>query len=114
VTPAAPDASSPSPAAAPQPSFSALRTELVGDDPAPWILELEAFPAQSLLRLHLDLPFSALEEAERRGLVERWWERCQALGYERLELLDRGDRLLARTARVGSGMILLDSPPGRR
>jgi len=114
VTPAAPDATSPSPAAAPQPSFSALRTELVGDDPAPWILELEAFPAQSLLRLHLDLPFSALEEAERRGLVERWWERCQALGYERLELLDRGDRLLARPARVGSGMILLDSPPGRR
>jgi hypothetical protein len=55
-----------------------------------------------------------LEEAERRSLVERWWERCQALGYERLELLDRGDRLLARTARVGSGMILLDSPPGRR
>ena len=111
---AVPDGASPSPAAAPQPSFSALRAELVGDDPAPWILDLEAFPAQSLLRLHLDLPFTALEEAERRSLVERWWERCQGLGYERLELLDRGDRLLARPARVGSGMILLDSPPGRR
>ena len=115
---AAPDAGAasfdPSPAATPPLSLAVLRAELVGDDPAPWILELEAFPAQSLLRLRLDLPFTALEEAERRSLVERWWERCQGLGYERLELLDLGDRLLARPARVGSGMILLDSPPGRR
>jgi hypothetical protein len=111
---AAPDSPIPSPAADAGPSLLALRAELLGDDPAPWILELEAIPAQSLLRLHLDLPFSALEEAERRSLVDRWWERCQALGYERLELLDRDDRLLARPARVGSGMILLDSSPGRR
>lgn len=115
---AAPDAAAasfePDPAATPAPSLAALRAELVGDDPAPWILDLEAVPARSLLRLHLDLPFTSLAEGERRSLVERWWERCQALGYERLEVLDPGDRLLARPARVGSGMILLDSPSGRR
>jgi hypothetical protein len=111
---AAPDSAIPSSSTGAGPSLATLRAELLGEDPAPWILELEAIPAQSLLRLHLGGPFSDLEEAERRSLVDRWWGRCQALGYERLELLDRDDRLLARPARVGSGMILLDSPPGRR
>ena len=47
--------------------------------------------------------------AERRSLAERWLVRAQELGYERLELMDPTGRTLGRPARVGSGMILLDS-----
>jgi hypothetical protein len=88
--------------------------ELVGDDPPSWILGLEARPADSLLRLRLDGGFRSLEGAAQRDLANGWLGRSRALGYERLELLDRHDHLLARPARVGSGMILLDSLPTRR
>jgi hypothetical protein len=85
--------------------------ELVGADPPAWVLALEQRPAEGLLRLRLRLAggFGALPLAERRSLVERWLERARELGYERLELVDPAGRLLARPARVGSGMILLDA-----
>ena len=73
------------------------------------MLALEERPAQGLLRLRLGAAFSALPQSERRNLAEGWLERGRALGYENLELLDASSRLLARQARVGSGMILLES-----
>jgi hypothetical protein len=91
-----------------------LLGELVGDDPPSWILDLEVRPADSLLRLRLDGGFRSLEGAAQRDLANTWLGRSRTLGYERLELLDRHDQLLARPARVGSGMILLDSLPSRR
>jgi hypothetical protein len=60
-------------------------------------------------RLRLAGAYGALPLAERRSLAERWLERARELGYERLELVDQAGRLLARPARVGSGMILLDA-----
>ena len=97
-----------------EPVAPPLLDELVGDDPPSWILDLEARPADSLLRLRLDAGFRSLEGAAQRDLANTWLGRSRALGYERLELLDRHDQLLARPARVGSGMILLDSLPSRR
>ena len=91
-----------------------LLGELVGDDPPSWILGLEVRPADSLLRLRLDAGFRSLEGGAQRDLANTWLWRSRALGYERLELLDRHDQLLARPARVGSGMILLESLPSRR
>ena len=87
--------------------------ELVGADPPAWVLALEQRPAEGLLRLRLAGAYGTLPFAERRTLAERWLERARELGYERLELVDPAGRLLARPARVGSGMILLDalSPP---
>jgi len=96
-----------------EPVAPPLLGELVGDDPPSWILGLEARPADSLLRLRLDAGFRSLEGGAQRDLANTWLGRSRALGYERLELLDRHDQLLARTARVGSGMILLDSLPSR-
>ena len=83
--------------------------ELVGADPPAWVLALEQRPAEGLLRLRLAGGFGALPLAERRSLAERWLERARELGYERLELVEPAGRLLARPARVGSGMILLDA-----
>ena len=96
-----------------EPVAPPLLGELVGDDPPSWILGLEARPADSLLRLRLDAGFRSLEGGAQRDLANTWLGRSRALGYERLELLDLHDQLLARTARVGSGMILLDSLPSR-
>ena len=86
-----------------------LLADLVGPQPPNWVLALEERPAQGLLRLRLGAAFSALPQGERRNLAEGWLERGRALGYENLELLDASSRLLARQARVGSGMILLES-----
>ena len=97
-----------------EPVAPPLLRDLVGDDPPSWILDLEARPADSLLLLRLDGGFRSLEGAAQRDLADTWLGRSRALGYERLELRDRGDQLLARPARVGSGMILLDSLPSRR
>lgn len=91
-----------------------LLRDLVGDPLPLWLEGLQAVPAEGLLRLRLGDGFAALSEAERHALAEGWLARAQRLGFERLELLGQADRLLARTARVGSGMILLDSPAGRR
>jgi len=84
--------------------------ELVGVDPPAWVLGLEERPAEGLLLLRLTGGYGTLPLAERRTLAERWLERAREQGYERLELVDPAGRLLARPARVGSGMILLDAP----
>jgi hypothetical protein len=89
-------------------------SDLVGPEPPLWMLELQDRPAEGLLRLRLAGGYGELPLAERRSLAEQWLERSRELGYERFELVDRQGRLLARPARVGSGMILLDalsSPP---
>ena len=89
-------------------------SDLVGPEPALWMLELQDRAADGLLRLRLAGGYGALPLAERRSLAEQWLERSRELGYERFELVDRQGRLLARPAQVGSGMILLDalsSPP---
>ncbi len=72
------------------------------------------------LELVLDQPgWQRLPAAERQGLAEQWQLRAESLGYARLWLLDPQLVPLARSARVGSGMILLapSSPahaPGSR
>ena len=48
-----------------------------------------------------------LPPAERQRLAEQWLRRAQGLGHERLGLLDQQGASLGRSARVGSGMILL-------
>jgi hypothetical protein len=100
--------------AAGDPIAAALLQGLLGDGPRPaWAIGLEARAAEGLLRLCLDDGFAALPLPERQRLADRWLARSQELGYERLELVDGRHRPLARTARVGSGMILVDSsePP---
>jgi hypothetical protein len=60
------------------------------------------------LELVLDQPgWQRLSAAERLGLAEQWQLRAESLGYGRLWVLDPQGRPLARSARVGSGMILL-------
>jgi hypothetical protein len=62
------------------------------------------------LELVLDqLGWQQLPAAERQELAEAWQRRAQSLGYGRLWLLDAQGTPLARSARVGSGMILLAS-----
>lgn len=64
-------------------------------------------PARSCLELELAPSFATLPEDVRRRQAEDWRALALELGYERLVLVDGSGRLLGRTARVGSGMILL-------
>lgn len=106
---AAPDAAQPPPL---EPSAEELlQRALQADDPHPWFVALELRAPESLLRATITPGFTALAEQERSRLASLWLERARSLGYERLELCDLRGRLLGRPALVGSGMILLDSPP---
>ena len=44
-------------------------------------------------------------------LAQTWQERSLRLGYSELRLVNGNDRLLARSARVGDGMILFNNVP---
>lgn len=96
---------------APADPLAELRRELLGPEPPPWVLRIQEQPAESLLQLRLGPDFAGLPEPQRQALAEQWLERARQRGYERLELLDPGGVVLARPARVGSGMILLNSLP---
>lgn len=76
------------------------------------VLQVKPAPAARLplLQLQLDRGWAGLPAAERQRLADGWQKRSRQLDYDALELRDPEGRLLARSARVGSGMILL-SPP---
>ena len=80
-------------------------------DPAALLLGAQDDPSRLVLRLQVSRPFHALGVSSRLELLNRWQQRAEALGYERLELNDQDGREIARSALVGSGMILLDSRP---
>ena len=106
--PAAPE---PPPPAAP--ADDPLLALLASADPARLIEAVHDAPAASCLELQLAAGFTALSPAAQERQAGQWRSRAQELGYERLELVDAAGHLLGRTARVGSGMILLTSeaPP---
>jgi len=86
--------------------------EMLADaDPQQLIASAHPDPGLALLRLTLAPAYRDLPEASRQTWAERWCERAQELGYERLELVDGQQHLLGRRALVGSGMILLDPEP---
>jgi len=103
--------------AAPEPpprlELDPLLALLAEQDPQHLIASAHPKPAEGLLVLTMKPTYTDLAAASRGRWAERWQERALELGYERLELVNGRQRLLARAALVGSGMILLDpGPPG--
>jgi hypothetical protein len=97
------------PAAAPPPPDPLLSA--LGETGASSLLQAaKAEPARSLLVLTASAAYTALPLAERQGRTEAWWRQGQELGYERLEVRDGRDRLLARSALVGGGLVLFEPP----
>lgn len=110
--PTAPPIPSPAPVVAPEPppllELDPLLALLAEQDPQHLIASAHPEPAKGLLVLTMAPRFAGLAPASRGRWAERWQEHARKLGYERLELVDGRERLLARAALVGSGMILLD------
>jgi hypothetical protein len=110
--PAAAPVPSPAPVAEPEPlpvlDLDPLLALLAEDDPEHLIASAHPEPAEGRLVLTMAPAYASLAPASRGRWAERWQQRARGLGYERLELVDGQQRLLARGALVGSGMILLD------
>ena len=87
----------------------ALLAEFAQQDPGQLIVVAQADPETAMVRLQLAEGYGRLSQRRRQAQVERWWQRSLELGYEQLQLRDGLGRMLARQARVGSGMILLDA-----
>ncbi len=85
-----------------------LRAQLAAGDPLGLIVASRPRPAEALLELEISAGFTALEGQSREKQAELWRQLADSLGYEALVLRDRQGRCLARSALVGSGMILLD------
>jgi hypothetical protein len=98
----------------------ALPRQEASPQPDPLLEAFAAEPGAELLQMarlreadgHLELVLDrsgwlGLPEPERQGLAEQWRLRAESLGSGRLWLLDARGTPLARSARVGSGMILL-------
>ncbi|MGB5133638.1 MAG: hypothetical protein WBN89_00525 [Prochlorococcaceae cyanobacterium] len=94
----------------PVPGPDPLLALLQPADPRRLVRSVREWAAFACLRLELTADFQTLASGERQRQAEDWLLRALELGYERLELVDGSGRLLGRTARVGSGMILLDAP----
>lgn len=87
----------------------ALLAEFAQQDPGQLIVVAQADPETAMVRLQLAEGYGRLSQRRRQAQAERWWQRSLELGYEQLQLRDGFGRILARQARVGSGMILLDA-----
>jgi hypothetical protein len=100
--------------AAPPPPRPDLAAELAlleafaQQDPGQLIVAAQADPETAMVGLQLAEGYGRLSQRRRQAQAERWWQRSLELGYEQLQLRDGLGRLLARQARVGSGMILFD------
>lgn len=91
------------------PPIDPLLVLLQPADPRQLIRAVREQPARSCLELQLSERFAALAPELQLQQAEALRGRALELGYERLELVDGAGGLLGRTARVGSGMILLTS-----
>jgi hypothetical protein len=94
----------------PPPARDPLLVALEPDGPALLLLEARPLPALALLRLTVGPAYAQLPDGQRRQQALDWWSAGRSLGYEQLELRDRRGRLLARSALVGEGMVLLHPP----
>ena len=68
-------------------------------------------PAQNRLLLQVSDAWNSLGLSVRTSIAEDWQRRSLDLGYSSLQLVDGQEKLLARSARIGSGMIVFDSNP---
>ena len=84
---------------------------LDGSAPEGVLDEARPEPADNRLVLRVTGAWWQLAESERLDLAQTWQERSLRLGYSELRLVNGNDRLLARSARVGNGMILFNKVP---
>ena len=87
--------------------------DLFLDGSAPEGLLASATPqlAQNRLVLQVTEAWTSLVPSARTSISEDWQRRSLDLGYSSLQLVDGEEELLARSARIGSGMIVFDSNP---
>lgn len=106
-------AQDPAPEPAPEPEAALPRLDpllqfLAADDSDGLILAAEPQLSRNSVRLLVSDDWLAWPQARRQALAESWWERLEAEGFSALTIESSDQRLLARTARVGNGMILFN------
>ena len=84
---------------------------LDGSAPEGVLNEARPDPADNRLVLCVTEAWWTLGDLQRSDLAKTWQERSRQLGYSELQLVNVQDRLLARSARVGDGMILFNNVP---
>ena len=111
--PAQDPAPEPDPEPAPEPEAALPRLDpllqfLAADDSDGLILAAEPQLSRNSVLLIVSDDWLAWPQARRQELAESWWERLEVEGFSALMIESSDQRLLARTARVGNGMILFN------
>jgi hypothetical protein len=91
--------------------MTALGQAFQESDDGSLIRAVHSIAAVGRLRLVLGRQFLSLDARRRQQLADGWLEQGRRLGYASLTLESEGHHPLGRSARVGSGMILLAPPP---
>ncbi|MEB3159455.1 MAG: hypothetical protein VKK03_08340 [Synechococcus sp.] len=68
-------------------------------------------PQHNAYLLTMGEGWDALDAARRQRLADLVWESVERAGYSELQLCSKQGNELARTARVGKGMVVFDSTP---
>ena len=84
---------------------------LDGSAPEGVLKEARPDPVDNRLVLCVTESWWILGDLQRSAAAKTWQERSRQLGYSELQLVNVEDRLLARSARVGDGMILFNNVP---
>ena len=73
------------------------------------IVSAQPQPERNAVILQIDLnAWMQRSPEQRQHLAETWWTRLEDQGYADLRLVNAQQELLARTARIGGGMVVFD------
>ena len=114
--PAEPESPEPVPSLPPTLQVDPLLSLLAQADadvsvPEGLLLAARPLPERNAAVLVLDaVLWKGLSPTSRRSFAEMWWHMLDDQGYDATTLEDADQHLLARSARVGGGMIMFDPP----
>lgn len=113
VAPATRPTATPKVAPSPAIDLAGIQTQLVSEVAGigeGLVASIKTADADRQLKVYLDPSWDSLSAADQGKVAQKLWARSQKLTFDRFELLDSTNALVARSPVVGSNLILMQKP----